>query len=205
MFKLFNDVFKLILIIFLLFLSCKTLPRDTFPNPKNSQYRIPDSINTTLNREFIKSRKSFAGSIKDENITILYIALERYLKTKLHRGKSVLINYKQRGNNCFNYSYHDLVIVTGNIKRISNRISKNYAIQDFFIFSKSAYNRDVFEETGYYIEDSGFFKKNIFTIEETCDAFFLFKPNGEFLKFYGGDYFSEIKNFMEGELVYGGD
>jgi hypothetical protein len=200
-----NNTFKLLLIISLLFLTCKSSVLETFPNPTNIQFRVPDSINTRMNGKFVKSRKSFVGKVEEENLDKLYNSFENYLKTKVYRDKSVLINYNQRGNNCTSMTYENLIFVTDNIKRISNRMSKNHSIQDFFMFSKTAYNRDVYENIGYYIEDSGFFKKEIFTLEEVCNAFFLIKPNGEFLKFYGSDYFSEVKKFMESELVFSED
>lgn len=194
--------------IFLLFVllvfmcSCKSIDVETYPNYKNTEFRIPDSVNTKMNNQFVRSRKSFVGKIEPLDLKKLYNSLEKSFKTELPRNKSVLINYKQRGNNCFDYEYESLVKVTRNIKRISNRMSETYNIQDFFVYSKEAYNRDFYESTDYYLEDFGFLRKNIFTLEEVCSAFFLVKPNGEFLKFYGTDYFSEIKKFMESELIY---
>lgn len=182
--------------------SCKTSSVQAYPNPENREFRIPDSVNTRMNRQYAGSRKSFVGKVETEDLEKLYNSIEQNLKTELSRSKSILVNYNQRGNNCFDYGYESLINVMGNIKRISNRMSKAYNIQDFFVYSKQAYNRDIYEDTNYYLEDSGFLKKNIFTLDEVCNAFFLLKPNGEFLKFYGTDYFSEVKEFMESELVY---
>jgi hypothetical protein len=47
-----------------------------------------------------------------------------------------------------------------------------------------------------FIMDSGFFSNNIFTEREMCSAFIIIKPNGKFFKYYGEDYNTKIKDFL---------
>ncbi len=48
-----------------------------------------------------------------------------------------------------------------------------------------------------FILDSGFFYENVFTEHQNCEAFLIIKPNGDFHKFYGEDYYTEVENFLE--------
>ena len=48
-----------------------------------------------------------------------------------------------------------------------------------------------------FIIDSGFFYENVFTEHQNCAGFLIIKPNGDFYKQYGEDYYSEVKAFFE--------
>lgn len=76
-------------------------------------------------------------------------------------------------------------------------MSKEHNASDFFVYSESVLNKERIENRKNFILDSGFFAKNIFTLQENCRAFFILKPNGEFMKYYGSDYYSEVEKFLK--------
>jgi len=51
-----------------------------------------------------------------------------------------------------------------------------------------------------YILDSGYFYKAIFTLHKICSAFLVLKPNGEILKHYDADYFSQMGDFLKSSI-----
>ena len=182
------------------FFSCKSSSKNSMVEFEYS-FKLPDSVNSRMNVQFKNTRKSFVGKVDSLELKSLYKNFDKNLNTKLSRDKAVLVNYKQKGYNCYDFDAKTLQVIASNGNRISKRMSKAYKIQDFFVYSTDAFYKELYESLDYYIEDSGFFKKNVFTLEEVCSAFLLVKPNGDFLKFYGTDYYSEVKNFMESELI----
>lgn len=156
-------------------------------------------INTKVNKEYIASRKSFTGKLNpDENKEIRKM-ITNELKAEVPNNKSILINYYQFGSNCLEYGFSkkDAGQVIDNCNRISSRISKENNTNDFFVYSKNVSNKDIIEDRKTFILDSGFFARNIFTLQENCRAFFILKPNGEYLKNYGSDYYSEVEKFLK--------
>lgn len=157
------------------------------------------SVNTKLNNDYIASTKSFQGKLNPEQYIEIKTALEIELKTEIKQGKSILINYVQNAPNCIfaGYSKKSMSKVTDNELKISNEISaKNNAI-DFFVFTKDSYNNALLSTRANFILDSGFFYTKVFTLHENCEAFFILKPNGEFMKYYGEDYYTQVENFMK--------
>ena len=176
------------LFIGVFFMSCGT--------QKNKE---SNSVNTSFNSKYSKSRKSFEGDLSGQEYYVLKTKIEKELGVKIPRGKSILINYKQYGSNCFSYglSRRSKRDIAASTIRISSRMSKEYNAEDFFVYSNNALNKECYEDVKDYKLDSGFFKDLIFTLEENCTAFFIVKPNGNFLKYYGEDYFTEVKNFLK--------
>ncbi|MFK5981515.1 MAG: hypothetical protein QM499_01275 [Flavobacteriaceae bacterium] len=125
--------------------------------------------------------------------------LEKELNTKIQEGKSILINYRQKARNCISLSLSNSNFskFTNRGIKISSRISAENNTSDYFVYEKNAFYKNLYKEKQNFKLDSGFFYNNIFTLHETCDAFFIIKPNGNFLKYYGGDYFSIVKTFLE--------
>jgi hypothetical protein len=158
-------------------------------------------INTKPNAQYKKSRKSFSGTLNKIEYDKLVNDLERELNTKIPEGKSILIHYSQKAPNCIDvtFSQEDISNITINVVRISTRISsKNNAIS-YFVYSENTFHKDYYKQIDNYALDSGYFYNNIFTLHETCSAFFIIKPNGDFLKHYGSDYFTEVSDFLEKE------
>lgn len=155
-------------------------------------------VNTKVNKIYSKSVKSFRGTLTREEYLNFISRLELELKTIIPKDKSVLINYSQRGDNCFIMGYNDATFsnVRDNTIRISNTMSKEYHAVDFFVYSVDTFLKEVYEGKKDYQLDSGFFYNEVFTLHENCGAFFILKPNGEFLKHYGEDYFTRVKNFL---------
>ena len=92
-------------------------------------------------------------------------------------------------------------IVTDNGLRISNEISaKNNAI-DFFVFIKDSYNNAILSTREQFILDKGFFHNKVFTLHENCKDFFILKPDGEFMKYYGEDYYTEVECFLSRKKI----
>lgn len=180
---------KALIIISVLFvISCKT------------QQETSDYVNTDYSsRAYKKSRKAFKGKLSKEEYSTLIEKIKIALDTTIPKGKIILINYRQYGKNCIAKGYSDksALNVMDNGFRISTRISLTYNIEDFFVYSEDTFHKNLYLKDKNYIQDTGFFKKTIFTLDENCAAFFIIKPNGDFLKFYGEDYFTEVKNFIK--------
>ena len=121
------------------------------------------------------------------------------LHTKIPDNKSILINYYQYSDNkCSLNGVSDASadrMMYGGL-RISYRVSREANAVDFFVYNEDVLNKDRILRTNSFIKDNGFFSKNIFTTKENCTAFFIVKPNGKYMKFYGYDYFTEVKAFL---------
>ncbi|WP_026899353.1 hypothetical protein [Daejeonella oryzae] len=176
-----------LLIFSLLFFSC------------SAQKNKMGKINTKINKEYIASRKKSVGKLNlDEYKKIRELIIDE-LKTEIPSNKSILVNFYQFGSNCFEYGItkKDAMTVIDNSIRISSRMSKENNAIDFFVYSENVLNKERVENRKNFILDSGFFAENIFTLQENCRAFFILKPNGEFLKYYGSDYYSEVEKFLK--------
>ncbi|RST28059.1 hypothetical protein [Chryseobacterium lacus] len=167
----------------------------------SAQKNKTKKINTKVNKEYIASRKTFVGKLNPEEFKQIRDLINKELKTEVPNNKSILINYYQLGTNCLEYGLNvkDANTVIENCIRISSRISKEQNAIDFFVYSENALRKERIENRKNFILDSGFFAKNIFTLQENCRAFFILKPNGDFMKYYGSDYYSEVENFLSND------
>ena len=164
-----------------------------------AQTNKKEKINTKINKDYFASRKSFYGKLNPDEYKQIRELITSELKTQIADNYAILINYKQLGTNCFEFGLNDknaLKVIDKGIE-ISSRLSSTFNAKDFFVYSADALNRERIETRKKYILDSGFFQKNIFTLQENCSAFFILKPNGEFMKYYGGDYYSEVEYFLQ--------
>ncbi|BCY28597.1 hypothetical protein [Flavobacterium okayamense] len=164
-----------------------------------AQNKEKSKINTKINKDYNSSRKAFKGKLNSEEYKEIRNLILKELKVEIPEKNAILINYYQYGNNCYEYKLDekDALTVIQNCFRISSRLSKENNTSDFFVYSSEALKKERIETFNNFILDSGFFDKNIFTLKENCRAFFILKSDGEFLKYYGSDYFSEVKNFLE--------
>ena len=156
-------------------------------------------VNSYPNSKYKKSRTAYSGTLNKNEYDELIKRLELELKTTIPNDKSILINYNQKAPNCINFRFSekDNKQVTNNRIRISSRISSNYNAIDFFVYAKDSYNNGIYEQMTEFIMDSGFFYENVFTEHQNCAGFLIIKPNGEFYKQYGEDYYSDVKAFFE--------
>ena len=165
----------------------------------SSQKNKIGKINTKINKESVASTKTFVGKLNLEEYKKIRELISNELKTEIPIDNSILVNFYQFGSNCFEYGFtkKDAIIVIDNSIRISSRMSNEHNASDFFVYSENALNKKRVENRKEFILDAGFFAKNIFTLQENCSAFFILKPNGEFLKYYGPDYYSEVEKFLK--------
>ena len=160
---------------------------------------INRKVNTHFNKDYFASKKTFYGKLNEVECKEIRKTIIAELKTIIPDQNSILINYYQHGNNCYKYGLNEKYAKEeiNNGIRISARISKTYNVTDFFIYSSDYRDKLILENSRVYTLDSGFFSTNIFTLKENCAAFFIIKPNGEFMKYYGTDYYSEVIKFLE--------
>lgn len=156
-------------------------------------------VNTDpLNKEYRDSRKFIYGELNPKEYSDFKLILENELQTKIDEGKSVFINYEQAASNCsllagkkqYLKQYHKEYV------RISNMISKKNNAVDFFIYNDDSFLKSRIEKTKNYKLDSGFFAKEMFTLKENCNAFFILKPDGKYMICYGTDSFSYASEFF---------
>lgn len=165
----------------------------------SAQKQTSGKINSEVNEELLKSRKSFFGKLDDQQNKDLRKLFEIELQTKIPENQSVLINYYQYGNNCFanGFNKKDAIKVIENSLKISARISDENNTVDFFVYSEDVLNKKRFENNRGFKLDKGFFSQYIFTLKENCNAFFVIKPDGSFMKYYGTDYYSIVQEFLK--------
>lgn len=158
-------------------------------------------VNTKANTEYKKSIKVFSGKLNTSEYNELKNIIEKELNVKIPPGKSILINFNQKAPNCISLglSNKDVSTVTDNRVWISSGISSNNNAADFYVFTDDSFHKDIYQARLNFKLDSGFFYNNVFTLHENCTAIFVIKPNGDFLKYYGEDSFSEVKYFLEKE------
>lgn len=157
------------------------------------------TINKELNSKYKASRNKIIGKLTPSEYTEMKILLEKELGVTISGQKSILINYDQKAPNCILLasSESSVVHILKNRVKISSEISQKYNAIDFFVYESNSYFADLHANDVFFKVDSGFFFNNIFTLHENCQAFYILKPNGDFLKYYGEDYYSEVKEFLE--------
>lgn len=158
-----------------------------------------NAINTEPNNKYRKTRKAFYGKLDDQEYIKMIDNFNKELGANIASGQVVLINYSQNAPNCISVGFEkrDMSKVIDNVIRNSTEISETHNTVDFFVFEKDAFHRDLYESRPNYVLDSGFFYNHIFTIHDNCEAFYILKPNGSFMKYYGEDYYSEVTKFLE--------
>ncbi|MDT0554940.1 hypothetical protein [Patiriisocius hiemis] len=156
-------------------------------------------VNTYPNSKYKKSRTAYSGTLNKTEYDELIKKLETELKTTFPTDKSILINYNQKAPNCIivRLSEETNTQVIKNRISISSRMSSNYDAIDFFVYTQDSYNKEIYEQMTEFIVDSGFFYENVFTEHQNCAGFLIIKPNGEFYKQYGEDYYTVVKEFLE--------
>ncbi|NGY35915.1 hypothetical protein FQU23_000115 [Flavobacterium sp. XN-5] len=154
-------------------------------------------LNSVLNKQYIESRKSFKGKLNPQQFQEIRSLIIKELNAEIPADKSILINYSQRAPNCLSLNINNISFSGFDRSiEISKRISKKYNTIDFFVFSEDVVNKEIYEEQKDFIKDSGFFYDNVFTLHENCEAFFILKSNGDFMKYYGEDYYSKVEYFL---------
>lgn len=156
-------------------------------------------VNSRLNNEYLASIKTFKGNLNSTDLREVRARLETALNTKLYPDKAIVINYVQSARNCFEMQFpkQTRTQIMNNSVRISSKLSLEGNAQDFFVYNSDATDVDLLSKRDKFILDSGFFHKEIFTLHENCRAFFIIKPNGDFIKHYGSDYYTHVKNFLQ--------
>tara|TARA_R110000850_G_scaffold168825_3_gene293937 strand:- start:718 stop:1287 length:570 start_codon:yes stop_codon:yes gene_type:complete len=183
--------FRISLFAILLFLPIYSISQE----PTNSKLEL----NTVYNEEYENSTENYTGELKENAYSIIRKKIESALSTKIPEENSILIHFTQNGRNCveMNNNGKKYLKFLKNRTKNSSKISSEYQVSDFFVFAKDAFFLEQVEMKHNYVIDTGFFYENVFDIHENCSAFFLLKPNGKFMKYYGSDYFSWIWNFLE--------
>ena len=156
-------------------------------------------VNTQPNSKYKKSRKAYSGTLNSSEYKELIKNLEVELKAAIPKDKTILINFSQKAPNCISvrFSEEDNKQVTNNRIRNSSIISSNNNTIDFFVYTKDSFKKEIYKKRTEFILDSGFFYENVFTKHQNCEAFFIVKPNGDFYKYYGEDYYTEVKKILE--------
>lgn len=155
-------------------------------------------INTEFNEQYRQSRGGLSGSLSQSEYELLKNQLEKELGATISDDKVILINFRQKSNNCLAAGRDKSFVNRSTDKsiEISTRFSNTYNIEDFFVYTEDAYHADLYNKRTNFKKDSGFFKERIFTSDQNCAGFLLVKLNGKFLKYYGEDYFTRVKKFL---------
>ncbi|TPV33397.1 hypothetical protein FJ651_09930 [Paucihalobacter ruber] len=164
-----------------------------------SEDREITNVNTKYNRKYVKSRKTLEGSFPNETHTTIRLLIQKELKTIIPDDSNILIQYEQSATNCIAYNDYGKrqPIVIKNIADSDKvRLAKFQTIP-FWVYNANSFFAEHFENHPDYHLDSGYFKKNIFELNENCSAFFLLKSSGEFMIHYGEDYMTEVFNFLK--------
>lgn len=193
MFDVFYKCHLMNLKFFILFFVCN------FSFSAFAQQDSKTNGNTKLNQQQLKSRKSFVGKLNTKEYKELRNHLLNTLQIDAPEETTLVVHFFQKGINCLEYGLHEEtgIHIINNVITISDRMSMQYNAKDFFVYTSDALNKNRFEEHEKFILDSGFFNNEIFTLKENCRAFFILKPDGSYMKYYGSDYFSEVEMFLK--------
>ncbi len=181
---------KIFSLLVILFISCQTSKIATADLKMNTQY----------NSRYRESIKAFSGKLNNSEYSELIKMIETELDASIPAGKSVLINFDQKALNCISQHVpENRIAVIDNGIRLSSSISANNNAIDFFVYTNDSFSKEIYDRKPNFILDSGFFYNNVFTIHENCRAFLIVKPNGEFYKYYGEDYYTVAEKFLKKE------
>lgn len=178
------------LLLALLIFSCGSQKNTTPESP----------FNTELNEEYWESVKVFRGTLSSEEYPEIRKMIELELGETIPKDKAILINFEQHGRNCRQLALpvESMQRVIQRVTELSDRISSENNTVDYFIYTENVPRKKLYQQNENFRPDTGFFSKNIFTLHENCSGFFILKTNGEFMKYYGNDYFTHVKNFLQG-------
>ncbi|TYB75860.1 hypothetical protein [Bizionia myxarmorum] len=156
-------------------------------------------VNTAPNSKYKNTIKAYSGTLSISEYKELIKKLEIELKTAIPENTSILVNFNQKAPNCIAVGLsegtnHQVII---NRLRISERMSSDNNAVDFFVYTKDAYLNEAYQVNPAFTLDSGFFYNEVFPEHQNCAGFLIIKPNGAFYKYYGEDYFTEVKKFLE--------
>ncbi|RNL54211.1 hypothetical protein [Pedobacter jejuensis] len=169
--------------------------------PSYGQDAKPSKFETNikLNARYLASVRVFSGKLDSTTYKTIKKDIENELNVEIQANTAILINYVQGASNCLLAGLNDTDVsrVIDNKKRISSQLCMANNAIDFFVFYPNADPKELFQKRDYFKKDSGFFYENIFTLHDNCDAFLILKPNGDFLKYYGEDYFSQVEKFFK--------
>lgn len=179
------------IIFFTLFSSFGLLYSQTYFNGKK--------VNTNpRNKEYWESRKRIYGELNLVEYSQLKSELERELNIKIQEGKSIFISYEQAASNCslikvrkvYLQGFHQLYTsYVGKMSRENNAV-------DFYMYDANSFLKSYAEKNIKYHLDSGYFATKIFTLKESCEAFFILKPSGKFIISYGTDNLGTAQEFL---------
>ena len=159
----------------------------------NSQKPNNSNYHTTGHNDNV-----FIGQLQKKDYDDFTNIIASELKVKIPINKSILINFYNDKNHCMitGFSQKKFLEIIENCFQISDKMCKEHNAIYFSIYSKLNRRNYLFKKNDKYIQDSGFFEELIFNQKYNCGGFFLLKPNGSFMKYYGEDYFSEVENFL---------
>lgn len=186
-----------ILVFVSLFFLCKcTTPQKVI---FDSNLTGVSRVNTELNKEHYKARKTVYGLLNEKEYLNFILEVQKKLDTTFNKNQNLLINFLQNGKNCILAGIESKQIskVLTRIEEISEESTIPSSTQNFLVYSKDSYFLEFLSDRKKWIKDSGFINDEVFKLKESCSAFFLLKPNGEFCMYYGGDYFSFVKDRLE--------
>lgn len=155
-------------------------------------------VNREYNKKYKKSISSKTGSLSSADFIKMKSSLSKELQINFEENKAIVIHYFQYGSNCIlaGYNDEDVLGILNNIYGIANSKEKRLNVKNCFVYNSDSLFEPLLKNEESFILDSGFFKETIFTENKNCEGFYLLKNNGEYLLFYGSDYFDEIEAFL---------
>ena len=187
--KLSNYLQFFILGIALILISCSS-----------GKVNTQDGVYTRIDEEYKKTRKTALGQLDQNDYEKLIEELERVMDTTIPKGRGILINFNQRAPYCYSYAYDESTIetITDNSIQISANICVKNAAVDYFIYTSNSYFKSIYEKKKEYKLDPGYFADKVFSLKENCSGFLALRADGQFMKYYGDDYFTKAAQFLSG-------
>lgn len=157
------------------------------------------NVNTKDNRVYVNSIKAFEGTLPLDQYKKMRSSLQRELDASFSEDLNILVHYEQRGSNCLKYDGYEKALPWA-IKTLASgnkKLFRKFNTVENFVYNANSFFHKELKEVAVFRLDSGYFKENIFKLNENCSAFFLLKTNGEFIIYYGEDYMGEVLNFLK--------
>lgn len=146
-------------------------------------------------REYQKSVKTVKGTYELSKYNEMIEKLGIALKVKLPSDKAVVVNFRQDAVNCIPMRF-DYCKMTYSSYDLYGRFIDTSQALNFFVATEDSPTKDCYPAEANRIIDSGFFKNEIFTNTDNCEALYILRPDRKYLIKYGGDYADLISEFL---------
>ncbi|MGB5982381.1 MAG: hypothetical protein WBG46_09565 [Nonlabens sp.] len=164
---------------------------------KKNYRDVEYNLNIEVDEEYRKFAKLYSEKLTPEDLKVWRKLLEENLSKDLNFTEPLVIHFYQKAPYCvmMGYDFASQKALDHSVEFYA-KIDSTYNAKSYHVFSQNVFFRDEFSKNLTFIGDNGFFHENVFTEHNICKGFFILKPSGSFYKYYGEDYYYQIKDAL---------